>query len=258
MTDFINEPIDFPNPRLAPEDFDLIALGHVDSSGNLLTSDPLPKWPVLTKFGSRWTDEVLIAAYQRGMFPMPFEIEGGTFTIGWWSPQPRAIFLPESVSPNRSLRKSMKHFSFSVDQDFSGVMRACANPDRPQGWINEQVIESFTQLHLQGLAHSIEVKNLEGELVGGLYGVEIGGVFAGESMFHTQRDASKAALVHLAQIMCFGSGRVIDTQWMTEHLESLGATEVSRRDYCDLVADLQNAPSAFVAENLTIQRKRYL
>ncbi len=258
MADSSSGSIDLPDPRLAPEDFDLIALGYVDSSGHELTSDPMPQWPVLTRFGSKWNSEVLIAAYQRGMFPMPFEIDGGTFTIGWWSPQPRAIFIPETVIASRSLRKSMKNFSFSVDKDFTGVMRACANPDRPSGWINEQVIESFTQLHRQGLAHSIEVRNLEGDLVGGLYGVEVGGVFAGESMFHTQRDASKAALVHLAQIMSFGSGRVIDTQWMTTHLESLGAVEIARNDYCDLVESLQDFPSAFAASNLTIQRKRYL
>ncbi len=258
MSDSINGSIDLPDPRLAPEDFDLIALGYVDSSGNELTSDPLPEWPVLTRFGSKWSSEVLIAAYQRGMFPMPFEIDGGTFTIGWWSPQPRAIFIPETFIPSRSLRKSMKNFSFSVNQDFTGVMKACANPERPQGWINEKVIESFTQLHIQGLAHSVEVKNLDGDLVGGLYGVEVGGVFAGESMFHTQRDASKAALVHLTQIMSFGSGRIIDTQWMTQHLESLGAIEIARNAYCDLVKSLQDMPSAFTAQNLTLQRRRYL
>lgn len=258
MADSASDSIDLPNPRLAPQDFDLIALGYVDSSGNVLTSDPLPQWPVLTRFGSKWDGEVLIAAYQRGMFPMPFEVEGGTFTIGWWSPQPRAIFIPETVIPSRSLRKSMKNFSFSVNQDFTGVMKACANPDRPSGWINAQVIESFTQLHLQGLAHSIEVRNLQGDLVGGLYGVEVGGVFAGESMFHIQRDASKAALVHLAQIMSFGSGRIIDTQWMTQHLESMGAVEIDRNDYCDLVESLRDVPSAFTEQNLTIQRKRYL
>ena len=258
MTDSLQDSVDLPDPRLAPDDFDLVALGYRDSSGNLLTSDPMPEWPVLTKFGSEWDCDVLVTAYQRGMFPMPFEIDGGTFTIGWWSPQPRAIFIPETIIPSRSLRKSMKKFSFSVDKDFQSVVRACANPDRPQGWINEKVFESFTQLHLRGQAHSIEVRNLSGELIGGLYGVEIGGVFAGESMFHTQRDASKAALVHLAEILRVTNGRVIDTQWMTQHLESMGAVEIERGAYCDLVVSLQDMPSAFTDANLTLQRKRYL
>ena len=176
---------------------------------------------------------------------MPYELNDDSEAIGWWSPARRAIFIPNEIKISRSLKKSMNGFTVTVDKQFRDVVTACGDPARPQGWINSSVIDAFTRLHELGHAHSIEVINSRGQLVGGLYGVEIGGVFAGESMFHHERDASKVALVHLGHIMRRSPGRIIDTQWMTEHLRSLGAQEVSRADYCQLVQTKLGMDSAF-------------
>ncbi len=126
----------------------------------------------------------------------------------------------------------MRHFRFSVDQAFDEVIRACGDPARPHGWIDQRIIRAYTRLHHLGWAHSIEVWDDRG-LAGGLYGVEIGGFFAGESMFHRRTDASKAALVHLDRILGDRPQRLLDVQWSTEHLESLGVRTVSRRDYAE-------------------------
>jgi len=203
------------------------------------------EWPKLTYFGSNWEPATLLAAYERGLFPMPYEIDDDSEAIGWWSPASRAIFVPEEIKVSRSLRQSMKNFTVTVDEQFRDVVIACGDPQRPQGWINTNVVNAFTRLNELGHAHSIEVRNRAGELVGGLYGVEIGGVFAGESMFHLERDASKVALVHLASLMSQSPGRIIDSQWMTEHLRSLGAKEVSRSMYCQLLLLKRSMPTAF-------------
>ncbi len=236
---------DFPDPTLAPDDIDLIAIGAIDRFGTLLEKNPNIDWPKLTYFGSRWDSEVLLAAYRSGMFPMPYEIAGQECAIGWWSPQERAIFKPSEIVVSTSLRRSIKQFSITLDQDFESVIRACGNPERPGGWINQDVIASFCDLHRQGIAHSIEVWNTDGELVGGLYGLDLGGVFAAESMFHIQTDASKVALAFLGKRLDDGSGRIIDTQWQTQHLASMGATTMSRLEYCALLPELLTLPSAF-------------
>ena len=237
--------IDFPNPADAPDDQDFLALSGIDNHGHVLYAQTPVEWPKLTYFGSNWNAPTLLAAYARGLFPMPYELEDDSEAIGWWSPARRAIFVPDEITVSRSLRKSLKNFTVSVDQQFRDVVIACGDPSRPQGWINGNVVDSFTRLHELGHAHSVEVLNASGDLVGGLYGVEIGGVFAGESMFHQERDASKVALVHLGQILSRSPGRIIDTQWMTEHLRSLGAQEVSRAMYCQLVQTKLGMPSAF-------------
>ena len=237
--------VDFPNPVDAPDDEDFLALSVIDNRGHVLYAQTPVEWPQLTYFDSNWKPATLLAAYERGLFPMPYAIDDNSEAIGWWSPASRAIFVPEEIKISRSLRKSMTHFTVTVDKQFAAVVRSCGDPQRPQGWINADVIDAFTRLHELGHAHSIEVLDPNGELVGGLYGVEIGGVFAGESMFHLQRDASKVALVHLAQIMSKSPGRIIDSQWMTDHLRSLGAQEVSRSTYCQLVTHKLSMPSAF-------------
>ena len=237
--------IDFPNPTDAPDDQDFLALSGIDNHGHVLYAQTPVEWPKLTYFGSNWNAPTLLAAYARGLFPMPYELEDDSEAIGWWSPARRAVFVPDEIKISRSLRQSMKSFTVTVDQHFRDVVIACGHPSRPQGWINGYVIDSFTHLHELGHAHSVEVHNSRGQLVGGLYGVEIGGVFAGESMFHLERDASKVALVHLGRIMGQSPGRIIDTQWMTEHLRSLGAQEVSRAMYCTLVQTKLGMPSAF-------------
>jgi len=237
--------IDFPNPAQAPEDEDLVALSGIDNRGHVLYAQTPVDWPKLTYYGSNWDPSTLLAGYARGLFPMPYELDDDSEAIGWWSPSRRAIFIPNEIKISRSLKKSMNGLTVTVDKQFRDVVMACGDPARPQGWINSSVIDAFTRLHELGHAHSIEVINSHGQLVGGLYGVEIGGVFAGESMFHHERDASKVALVHLGHIMSRSAGRIIDTQWMTEHLRSLGAQEVSRADYCQLVQTKLGMDSAF-------------
>lgn len=233
---------DFPDPLSAPDDLDLVALSARTLSGHNVYSRDETEWPKLTQYGSTWDAEVLLDAYRRGLFPMPFAFDDDE-GIGWWSPESRAIFWPEQIKISRSLRKSLRHFTVRVDTCFRQVVEACADPKRPQGWINERVVEAFEMLHLRGVAHSIEVFDATGTLAGGLYGVEIGGVFAGESMFHVQPDASKVALVHLAQMFA-GQGRIIDTQWQTDHLASLGALEVTREEYLQLLSERLDMPSA--------------
>jgi leucyl/phenylalanyl-tRNA--protein transferase len=233
---------DFPDPTLAPADTDLIAISAFDSTGFSFELNPNIVWPKLTTFGSNWNPETLLAAYRVGLFPMPYEIDGQESAIGWWSPHSRAIFHPSEIHVSRSLRAARKKFKVTVDRDFEAVIRACGNPNRESGWINEDVISAFIALHRLGLAHSIEVWNREDRLVGGLYGLELGGVFAGESMFHIEKNASKVALVHLGELLNDGNGRIIDTQWMTSHLESMGAKPINRREYCQILPNLLKIP----------------
>jgi leucyl/phenylalanyl-tRNA--protein transferase len=236
---------DFPNPALAPADIDLIAISAVDSAGGLLTKNLKIEWPKLTFYGSSWDSDVLLTAYRSGMFPMPYELAGDEQAISWWSPAQRAIFQPNAIVTSSSLRRSAKKFTVTADQDFEAVIRACGNPARPSGWINHDVIAAFCELFRLGIAHSVEVWNQRSQLVGGLYGLDLGGVFAAESMFHTETDASKVALVHLGGLLNDGTARIIDTQWLTDHLESMGATTLPRREYCDKLPQLLALPNAF-------------
>lgn len=153
--------------------------------------------------------------------------------LGWWSPDPRGILPLDQLRVARSLRQSAKRFDVRIDTDFEAVIRACADPKRPKGWITEEFIQAYLRLHALGWAHSMEVFDRNGDLVGGLYGVRINGLFAGESMFHRQRDASKVALLALVEAMHATKMRLLDIQWLTEHLATLGAIEISRRDYLE-------------------------
>jgi leucyl/phenylalanyl-tRNA--protein transferase len=164
----------------------------------------------------------------------------GRRRLGWWSPDPRGIVPvgPDAVASgtglhvSRSLRRSLRRFTATVDRDFEGVMRACGDPRRPHGWINEDFIRGYTRLHDLGWAHSVEIWE-DGELVGGVYGVSIGAFFAGESMFHRATDASKAALVHLTALFDEVEDALFDVQWLTPHLASLGAVEIPRSEYLE-------------------------
>jgi leucyl/phenylalanyl-tRNA--protein transferase len=129
------------------------------------------------------------------------------------------------------MRRSSREYHVTIDTCFEQVMRGCASRKRPGGWINEPFIDAYVELHDLGWAHSIETFNEDGILVGGLYGVRIGRLFAGESMFHLARDASKVALMHLVDIMTTSNMTLLDVQWLTPHLESLGAREIRRDDY---------------------------
>jgi leucyl/phenylalanyl-tRNA--protein transferase len=177
----------------------------------------------------------LLEAYRRGLFPMPLDTDG---PIGWWSPDPRGVLPLDGLRVTRSLAKSCRRYAVTVDTAFEDVMRACGDPRRPSGWITDEFVQAYVELHRLGWAHSVETRSAAGDLVGGLYGVEIGGLFAGESMFSHERDASKVALVALVDVLTAapGPGRLLDVQWMTDHLETLGVVEVDRLDYLDLLA----------------------
>ena len=169
----------------------------------------------------------VLAAYRRGLFPMPIRKRG---PIGWWSPDPRAVLDLDALRVSRSLRQATRRYEIRVDTAFEDVIRACADPKRPKGWIENRIRDAYTRLFDLGWVHSVEAFD-EGRLVGGLYGVAIGGLFAGESMFHHERDASKVALVALVDLLRDGSNRLLDVQWLTPHLASLGAHEIDRTDY---------------------------
>ena len=170
----------------------------------------------------------LVAAYRSGLFPM--HVDGGA--LAWWSPDPRGVLPLEGLKVSRSLRQAVDRLEVTLDRDFAGVIEGCADPSRPHGWINDEIREAYTRMHELGWAHSVEVWE-GGALVGGLYGIAIGGFFAGESMFHRRPDASKVALVHLVEILAVGGGTLLDVQWTTPHLVSLGAIDVPRPDYLE-------------------------
>lgn len=175
----------------------------------------------------------LLAAYRSGLFPMRVG-RGGP--IAWWSPDPRGIIPLDGFREHRSLRRSRRKFTVEVDADFEAVMRACGDPRRPDGWIDEAFITAYTQLHTLGWAHSVESYSTDGRLVGGVYGVSIGGLFAAESMFHRVTDAGKVAVATLVDFLDDEGGALLDVQWTTPHLVSLGAVDAPRAKYLELLA----------------------
>ena len=211
------EPSSFDLPHPANADGDVVAVGGDFEAGTLLQ------------------------AYRKGMFPM--HLPDGH--LGWWSPIERAILPLDGLRISRSLRQSCGRFQMSVDSDFGAVIKACADLNRPDGWITDEFIEAYITLHRLGWAHSVEVWDNEGRLVGGLYGVSIGGLFSGESMFHLERDASKVALVHLVVVMNEGHGRLLDVQWQTQHMESLGAVVIGKAEYLGRLPEALTGPNPF-------------
>jgi len=209
----------FPPPERWPADDDLIAIGADLGPGTLL------------------------AAYRNGLFPMPFE---GAGAPGWWSPLTRGVLPLDGLRMTRSLRKSARRFEIRVDSACADVIAGCADPRRLGGWIDDDIRAAYQRLHELGWVHSVEAWR-DGQLAGGLYGVAIGGLFAGESMFHRERDASKVALLGLVDLLSdeYAGQRLVDTQWVTEHLAGLGVVEVSRADYLKrLEAALELPPPA--------------
>lgn len=171
----------------------------------------------------------LLGAYRSGLFPM--HVDGRR--LGWWSPDPRGVLPLDGLRVSRSLRQSCRRFEVRIDSAFDEVVSACADPQRPHGWINRHIRDAYGRLHRLGWAHSVEVYD-DGSLVGGLYGVSIGGLFAGESMFHRANDASKVALVALVEsLRSDGADRLLDVQWTTPHLTSLGAVDMPRERYLE-------------------------
>lgn len=173
----------------------------------------------------------LLAAYRHGLFPMAEEI--GADPMLWWSPDPRGILPLDRLRISRSLRQSVRRMEVRVDTAFEEVIAACGDSGRGGGcWIDDRIVAAYTRLHELGWAHSVETWQ-DGRLVGGLYGVATDGLFAGESMFHRVTDASKVALVGLVQLLRdeHAAHRLLDVQWSTPHLASLGVVEVPRTAY---------------------------
>lgn len=196
----------FPDPRDWDPDDDLVGLGADLEPGTLL------------------------AAYRAGVFPMPTAFPGES--MGWFSPVRRGVLPLGGLRVSRSLRRSARDFEIRLDTAFGEVIDACADPDRPDGWIVPEVREAYLRLHRLGWAHSVEAWR-EDRLAGGLYGVAVGGLFAGESMFHRATDASKVALIGLVSLLAdeHAADRLLDVQWRTPHLASLGVVEVPRAAY---------------------------
>lgn len=186
--------------------------------------------------------EALLSAYSSGWFPMavaPGEIR-------WYSPDPRGIIPLDTFHLSRRLARSLRRFEVRVDTSFRAVIQACAQREDSDGdWIDAEIIDSYCALHDQGFAHSVETWR-DGLLVGGLYGVAIGGAFFGESMFHRETDASKAALAALVDRLRGRGYALLDTQWVTEHLSRFGAIEIPRRRYLRMLDGALAIDAAFV------------
>ncbi len=191
--------------------------------------------PGLVAAGGDLRAERLIAAYRRGIFPW---YSAGQ-PILWWCPDPREVLLPQEFRRSRSLEKRERNAGFEVRSDtaFEAVMQACAAPRHAQDgtWITPEMCEAYGELHRRGIAHSVETWR-DGQLVGGLYGVQIGAVFFGESMFSRQSDASKVALSALVRAALVGGTQLIDCQMRTRHLSSLGSRALRRGDFIAAVA----------------------
>ena len=184
----------------------------------------------------------LLEAYRRGIFPW----YDAQTPILWWSPDPRAIFELDGLHVSRRLARTVRSgkFTVTVDRDFAGVIRGCADRPEPGVWITPEMIEAYERLHRLGHAHSVEVWH-EGELAGGLYGVAIGGLFAGESMFTRVRDASKVALVHVTARLRERGYQLFDVQFLNDHTASQGAVEIPRREYLARLRRALERPATF-------------
>lgn len=205
---------EMPDPRLA-DDAGVVAVGADLEPGTIL------------------------AAYRAGLFPMPLRRRRA---VAWWSPDPRGVIPLDGLRVSRSLAKACRRFEVRVDTAFDEVIAACADPARPHGWIDDAIADAYRGLHRLGWAHSVEAWTPEGDLAGGLYGLAVGGLFAGESMFHRRTDASKVALVGLVERLRDGGAAVLDVQWTTPHLRSLGAVDVPRDAYLARLADAVARP----------------
>jgi leucyl/phenylalanyl-tRNA--protein transferase len=190
--------------------------------------------------GADTSPSTILEAYASGAFPMPGD---DLLPMLWWSPVRRGVLELADLVVTRSLRQSRRLFEIRVDTAFEQVVSACADPRRPGSWINPEIITSYGELHQLGWAHSVEAW-ADGQLAGGLYGVAVGGLFAGESMFHTRRDASKVALCGLVDLLRdeHAGDRLIDVQWQTDHLASLGVREIDRSSYLARLERLLEVP----------------
>lgn len=211
------------------------------SPGDRLPDPSQAREDGLVAVGGDLSVERLLEAYQSGLFPWSAN------PITWWSPDPRGVLLVGAVHVSRSLARTLRQAPYTVtfDQNFSAVIRACAEVPRSGAsstWISPQLLEAYEQLAQAGHAHSVECWQ-EGRLVGGVYGVSVGGFFAGESMFHRADDASKVALVHLDRHLASRGFTLLDCQMVTSVTRSLGAMEIPRTDYLDRLARAVGQPS---------------
>ncbi|MCJ8322646.1 MAG: leucyl/phenylalanyl-tRNA--protein transferase [Rhizobiales bacterium] len=178
------------------------------------------------------TPQFLLEAYAKGYFPMADDANSDE--LFWLSPDVRGVMPLNGLHISKSLAKTIRNHPFEIrfDSAFLNVMRACAEPtaERPQTWINEEIIQLYSELFLMGLAHSVEIWE-NNQLVGGLYGVQLGAAFFGESMFSRTTGASKIAFVHLVKRLKFGGFKLLDTQFTTSHLEKFGVVEIAKDNY---------------------------
>jgi leucyl/phenylalanyl-tRNA--protein transferase len=192
------------------------------------------------------TSDLLLRAYAMGIFPMARS--GSDSRLYWIDPDQRGILPLEAFHVSHSLRRTLRRAPFEIrcDTAFEEVMRGCAapQPDRAETWINDEIVRLFTELFHLGLAHSVEAW-ADGRLMGGLYGLGLGGAFFGESMFSRATDASKVALVHLVARLNHGGYRLLDTQFVTDHLQQFGAVEIARTDYLHRLGTALDVPAAF-------------
>ncbi|MFI0431971.1 MAG: leucyl/phenylalanyl-tRNA--protein transferase [Candidatus Nanopelagicales bacterium] len=200
--------------------------------------------------GGRVSAASVLASYRRGMFPMVIEVEAdgeGETVCAWYAPAERAVLRYPGMRVSRSLRRSLRRFDVTFDRDFEGVLAGCADPSRSGAWITQEYARTYRELAAAGYAHSVEVWH-EGELVGGLLGVELGGLFCADSKFRTVTDASKVAVAALSGLVFSAERadqRVIDAQWLTDHLASLGFVGVDRRRYEAALPSLLELPPVF-------------
>ena len=202
----------------------------------------VPPGEDLVGIGADLAPGTVLAAYRAGLFPMGVGRHGRR-PMGWWSPDPRGVLLLPDLVVSRSLRRSIRRFEVRLDTAFGQVVSGCADPTRAGRWITKDIERAYGDLHRLGWAHSIEVFE-QGRLVGGLYGLAIGGLFAGESMFHEATDASKVAVAALVELLREDGDarRLVDVQWSTPHLASLGVTQVPRQRYLLMLAEALRAP----------------
>ncbi len=218
-------------PAVSP--WQLPGLGEMDPDDDLVA------------IGADLEPGTLLAAYRQGLFPMP--IGRPHDPPYWFCPVRRGVLELADLRVTRSLRRACPTYEIRVDTACAEVIDACADPTRPDGWIDADIRAAYLRLHDLGWVHSVEAWR-DGRLAGGLYGVAIGGLFAGESMFHRERDASKVALVGLVDLLHQAPGdRLVDVQWRTDHLATLGVSETSRTDYAARLAGVLGValPPAF-------------